>query len=87
MSDEEQYGDEIAAAREVRTLKNGVLDNFFENKDRQFFETFKQIPIGSVDDLVNLHTQVKSLNALRVELQSVLNTGKMAQVKLDELNK
>lgn len=74
---------EITLAEDVRKLKKAFLDEFFRDKEQTLMEHFKNIPIGSVDDLVDVHHQLKSLNALQVEIQSILDTGKMARMTLD----
>lgn len=79
--------DEINIATQVRRIKVSFLDKFFEEKEAQIFELFKATPIGSSDDLVEIHHQLKSLNALRVEIQSAMDTGKMAQMELDTMDK
>jgi len=79
---------EKAEAREVARLKSKFLDKFFQDKEAMLFEAFKHCPIGAVDDLNNIHHQLKSLNALKTEVQSVMDTGKMAEIALStELDK
>ena len=78
--------DEIVIARDVKRLKDSFLDQFFKDKEQQLFDHFKRIPIGAANDLVELHHQLKSMNALQVEIQSAMDTGKMAQIGLDASN-
>ena len=75
--------DEVEHARQVSKLKNQYLDTFFKEKEQQIFDYFKQIPLGDKDQLVTVHHQLMSLNALQVELQTAMDTGKMAQISLD----
>lgn len=75
---------EVDLSRDVRKLKKSFLDEFFRDKEKLLFEHMKNLPLGSVDDLVEIHHQLKSLNALQVEIQSVIDTGKMAQMELDK---
>jgi len=76
--------DEVVRATKVRKLKDAFLDQFFQEKEAQLFEHFKSIPIGASDDLVEIHHQLKSMNALKVAVQSVMDTGKMARIELDD---
>jgi len=82
--DQVQFETEIEETRRVKQLKDKFLDSFFKEKEEQIFELFRNIPIGSADDLVNAHHQLKSLNALQIEVQTVMNTGKMAEMSLQQ---
>ena len=87
-TEQDQLEQEVTATKEVKRLKIKFLDKFFEDKEAQIFELFKQTPLGSVDDLNNMHHQLKSLNALQTEVNTVMNTGKMAEMSLQlELDK
>lgn len=87
-SEQEQLENEVEATREVKQLRSKFLDKFFLDKERQLFEAIKDIPIGDGAALENIHHQLKSLNALQVEIQTVMNTGKMANMSLEaELDK
>jgi len=79
--------DEIERARQVSKLKSQILDTFFKEKEQQLFNYIKQIPLGDTDQLVTVHHQLMSLNALQVELQTAIDTGKMAQISLDAATK
>jgi len=84
----EQCENEVEATREVKQLKSKFLDKFFADKEAQLFEALRQTPIGAIDNLNNIHHQLKSLNALQTEIQTVLNTGHMADIMLaEELDK
>ena len=80
--DREQFEDEAEASRRVERLKKNFLDKFFEDKERQLFDTFRSCEIGDDDDLKAIHMMSKSLNSLQAEIQTVLNTGKMASLSL-----
>jgi len=70
-------------ADEVRRLKRAFLDEFFEKKTEFLFEYVKSLPLGSHDDLVEAHHQIKALEALKQEVNTVLETGKMATFTLE----
>lgn len=77
----------IAEADEVRQLKNQYLDRYFEDRELQLFNALKSIPLGNTDALNNLHHQLKATEALKLELQSAINSGVMANQTLDEAQK
>ena len=80
----EQCEREVIKTREVKRLKDKFLDKFFEDKDAQLFAMFKETPLGAADALNAIHHQLKSLNALRAEVSSVMDTGRMAGIMLDK---
>jgi len=81
-----QCEEEIRQAGEVKKLKNSFLDAFFEEKEQQIFQFIKELPLGSTEDLSEAHHQLKALNALMVQIQSVMDSGKMSQMMLDADN-
>ena len=86
--EQEQLENEVEATRHVKQLKDKFLDKFFEDKERQIFESLKALPLGSVDDLNSIHMMLKSVMSLKSEVNSVMNTGKMASLSLSvELDK
>ena len=74
---------ELHEAQEVGKIKVRFLDDFFAAKEAQLWDAFCSVKIGDSVALIELHHQVKSLNALRSEVQTVVNTGKMAQAEKD----
>ena len=74
--------DEVSQGRNVARIKNQFLDEFFQDKEKQIFELIKSLPIGSRDELVDVHHQLKSLNALQVEVQTVMDSAKLAKHQL-----
>lgn len=82
LAEQEQLENEIEATREVKQLKSKFLDKFFEAKKLQIFEAIKELPLGSGDDLTSMHMMLKSIAALESEVNTVMNTGKMASMSL-----
>lgn len=83
----EQLNDEIHMADQAKKLKAMFLDTFFETKEEQLFNMLRDIPLGDAAAVIAVHHQLKSLNALQVEIQSYIDTGKMARIELDEADK
>jgi len=81
MTSNAQLEDELYEARQAKRLRKDFLGDFFRDKEAQILDLIKELPLGSTDALVNAHHQLKSLNALQMELQTVINTGKMADVE------
>lgn len=73
--------EELSAAQRVIQMKAGFLDKFFEDKEGELWRLFNDIRIGDEKALVNLHHQCKSMNALRGEVQNLVDTGKLAQAE------
>lgn len=82
---EAQLQEELHEARVAKRLRNDFLGDFFKDKEKILYDAFKEVPLGNTAALVNLHHQIKSLNALQVEIESVINTGKMAQVAQNKI--
>lgn len=73
--------DEIVASRHVRSLKTGVLDKFFENGEKNLWDAFNNASCGDTKTLTDIHHRMRALKSLEAEVQSVINTGKLAQVE------
>jgi hypothetical protein len=78
------YEEEIAQSIDVKRLKNAYLDKFFREKYIQVHEHIAALPLGQTDALVIAHHQLKSLAALETEIQSYIDSGKLAAISLDE---
>lgn len=85
--DIEDLKNEVHLSDQVKRLKVLFLDSFFKQKEQQLFDLLRTTPLGDAAAVVAIHHQLKSLNALQVEIQSYIDTGKMAQVGLDDAEK
>ncbi|RLD03264.1 MAG: hypothetical protein DRI65_13230 [Chloroflexota bacterium] len=79
-----QLENEVTKAREAKALKSSILNKFFADRDETLWEAFQNTKIGDTEMLAQIHTQLKSLNALKSELRTIEETGLMAQVALDK---
>lgn len=77
--------DEIQAAQVVHKIKVQFLDDFFDRKDRELYVAFSRVSLGDAKTLTEIHHQSKSLNALRTEVQSAVNTGKLAAKEKEKM--
>ena len=71
--------EELRQGKAMSKRKDEFLDDFFATKEQQLFDAFKDTRIGDTVTLVNIHTQLKSLNALQTEVQNVMDSAKMAR--------
>jgi len=78
--------DEVSKANAMSAAYNQVLGSFFENKQAQLFQAFAAVKSGDVDGLVGIHNASKALMSLELEIQGVIDSGKLAaaQIKEDE---
>ena len=82
-TEREQIENEVNEAVQMRRRKDAWLDDFFAQKQAQLFDQFRRASIGSSESLVNIHSASKALGALQVEVQTVIDTGKLAQEALN----
>lgn len=78
--------EELHEAKAAKRLRDDFLGDFMAGKEAQIFEHIKNLPLGSTDQLIEAHHQLKSLNSLRMEIESVMNTGKLAEAGLQQLD-
>ena len=79
----EQVENEVDEARVMQRQKDAWLDDFFATKEQQLWGAFKNTAIGDADALVNIHHAAKSLGSLKQEVQTVMDTGKLAQAAIN----
>ena len=75
---------EVDNARRASKLKNRYLDQFFEDKQAQLHEYLADLPLGQNEALIVVHHQLKSLEALKQDIQTYVDTGKLASMTLDK---
>ncbi|RKZ07750.1 hypothetical protein DRQ25_10790 [Candidatus Fermentibacteria bacterium] len=80
---EDRIEQELYEAQEVKKIKIRFLDDFFDRKEKELWDAFGRTKIGDSTSLIEIHHQFKSLNALRAEVQTAVNTGKLAQAEKD----
>jgi hypothetical protein len=57
---------------------------FFTAKSEELFEAFKQCPTTNEKGLITIKLQLNCLDMLRDNFQHYIDTGKMAQLQIDE---
>ena len=86
MASIEQLREEQHEAKVAKRLRNDFLGDFFQTKEAQILTLIKNLPLGAHDQLIEAHHQLKSLNSLQMEINSVINTGKMAEAEITKLD-
>lgn len=83
---EEQYKLEIARATKAKTTM-AFMREYFDGASEELYAQFLSL---KVDDAESLKNEVITLNRFLVEpqlwLESIIDTGKLAQVELDKIN-
>ena len=85
LTPEEMADRDAQRAAAIKKLNTTFLVDFFAAKDEQLWEAFKQCPLGDAEKLGGIHHAAKAMNSLRQEVQNVIDTGKMAQLALEEI--
>ena len=65
-------------AQEAKRLKKNLLDRIFENKKDMLLDEFTRIEVGDSKALVDIHTSYMAIQFLEDEIQSIINSGKIA---------
>lgn len=70
------------AAKAQALLSDPELSAAFEAVRASILERIEACPIRDVEGMMNLRLQLKLLNDVRANLQSVVNTGKVIQERI-----
>lgn len=65
-----------------RLLENPLLIEAFDVIERQCIEEIKKCPVRDAEGLAKLHLMLLLNQRLRVQIESVVNTGKIAKASL-----
>ena len=85
-SEQQRTALEIESAKgdKYQRLYDDVLESFFEEKDKVLFDAFRSVPVTSTDDLVAIRMQSTALESLRSEFLTVIESGRLARMQLNE---
>ena len=61
-----------------------ILRPFFAEKEMQLFAAFRDTPSDRTDLLVSLKMQSNALDSLKSEIQTHIDTGKLARLQIDK---
>lgn len=79
------FGDVEAGRRAEELLLQ--LEPYFTIVETDLLRAFKECSIRDHDGLMVIKLQHKALEALRMNIQSVMTTGKLADVEISQRNK
>ena len=61
---------------------NNFIQPFVEEKRLVLFEAFQEVSVSNKDDLLEIKRQLMAINALETEIQTIIETGIMAEKAL-----
>lgn len=73
---------EIQASEQAQFAYNQYFAGFFEQKEADLIQAFRSAPIGDVEILRNIQCLFKSLDSIKMDLLTKIETGKLAEVAL-----
>jgi len=79
---ESQIDEGVVAVRQQEVLKP-----FFEDKEAQLWEAFKDAPTVDKEGLFDIKLQSNALKGMESYFQGAIDTGKLAQKQLEERSK
>jgi len=78
--------DQIAKGQNMQAVLNGGLSEFFEAKQIQLFQAFMECSPGDTSTLVSIHHGAKAMHSLRLEVQGVVDSGKISAAQKEQEN-
>lgn len=80
-----QYGIEVSNASKAHTAWETFIGPYHERKMQELFVQFISAPMRDKDGLQGIKMQANALEGLKIEIMGYIETGKLAQISLDEL--
>ena len=78
---------EIAKGDRYKHLYDEILEDFFEKKQAILFNAFTSVPVTKTEELVAIRMQSTALESLRSEFLTVIESGRLAKLQLNEEGK
>ena len=76
--------DQIAKGTTMQAALNNGLQSFFDDKEAQLFQAFRNCNAGDTETLATIHYGAKALQSLRTEVQGVIDSGKISAVQKEQ---
>ena len=73
---------EVEAANKATTAFNEYFAEFFDDKEKSLITAFRETKVGDSDSLLRIHMLFKSIDALKLDLITKIETGSLAQAQL-----
>ena len=75
---------EVARAGEIEGVMNSYIMPFIEEKRQILFDAFQSVPVGNVEALKDIKTQLTAINSLEAHFREFITTGKLAEKQLEK---
>lgn len=83
----EKLQDEMHRGTQAEFAYEHFLKDFFEQKRQILFEAFQNAPYEDVETLKELKRMSTALDALETEINTIIDTGRMAAKQLENQEK
>ena len=78
--------DQIAKGINMQAALNGGLQAFFDDKEAQLFQAFITCTAGDAESLTAIHYGAKALQSLQIDVQGVVDSGKISAAQKAQEN-
>lgn len=75
---------ERTTGQKAQHAYNDFISSFIEEKTKTLFLAFKDLPLTSEKELIEVKKMLYAIESLDDEINSIINTGKMASKILSE---
>ena len=82
--EQEQLENEQLLGNRAQRAYDEFIKPFIEDKRRILFEAFQAIRISDTDDLMEVKRMLSAIDALDIEIRTVIDTGKLASESLKQ---
>ena len=79
--------EELAIGKGAQKAYNTFFKPFIIARRAMLFDQFAQADVNNMEQLKNIKLMALALDALEAELETYIQTGKMAEMQLDQTDK
>lgn len=76
---------EVERGEQAKRALEFFISPFFDEKIELLFGELVNVRLGDAETLINIHHQIKSLQALKGHVEEFIVTGRLAEKQLHEL--
>jgi len=80
----EQLDNERVLGNRAQHAYDQFIKPFIEDKRMTLFHAFQSVRISDTDDLMEIKRMLSAIDALDIEIRTVIDTGKLASESLKE---
>ena len=81
---ENQYKEEIQLGNAAKHAYDNFIGSFIQSKREVLFEAFKAISVTETDALIECKRQLMVIDTLDDEIKTIIETGRLAAISLNE---